>query len=136
MQIFLAIVNKNVYIRSNKLLVTMVYEISQEEWNVLGDMVGATKHLQASLEERGYTVINTLETGIHRAELVFIVEFEGTKLFSFVSFDVLKEQERLKAELFCKGDELLSVDRVAVEKQILRERLAALEERHPANGCR
>lgn len=106
---------------------TMVHAISQEEWSVLGDIVGATKNLQARLEEKGYSVINNFETGLNRAQIVFIVEVNGSKLFSCVVFDALNEQERLKAELFSKGEELLSVDRVAMEKKMLIQRLSELD---------
>lgn len=112
----------------------MVYNFTKEEWTLLGDMLGAVKHLQEELMAKGYGVICTFSSGVYPAELCFIVDRNHTKMFSFVSFDLLSEQERLKAELFEKGERLLSVDVVEEEKRILLARLEELN--RPTNGCR
>lgn len=135
MQIFLAIVNKNTYICANKKLITMVYHFQKEEWMLLGDMLGALKHLQQQLEEKGFKVICTFTSGVYPAELVFIVERNFTKMFSFVSFDMLAEQDKIKAEVFERADQLLSTDLDAIERDALLKRLAELENKAPANGC-
>ena len=113
----------------------MVYHFQKEEWMLLGDMLGALKHLQQQLEEKGFNVICTFTSGIYPCELVFIVERNYTKMFSFVSFDMLADQDKIKTEIFEKADRLLSVDVVEEEKQMLLARLKELENKAPANGC-
>ena len=113
----------------------MVYHFQKEEWMLLGDMLGALKHLQQRLEEKGFKVICTFSSGVYPAELVFIVERNFTKMFSFVSFDMLAEQDKVKAEVFERADQLLSTDLDAIERDALLKRLAELENKAPANGC-
>lgn len=132
MQISLAFVNNLSYICQEKLNNPMIQIYSEEQWNVLGNMFGAVSKLANALEEKGFKVIASLSVGIYPASVTFIVERNTAKIFSFCSLDILKEEERLKAELFNKGEELLQTDLVAVEREFLLRRLEELN--HPSNG--
>ena len=113
----------------------MVYHFTKEEWALLGDIMGALRNLQQQLEEKGFNVVCTFSSGIYPAELVFIVERNYSKMFSFVSFDLLADQDKIKAEVFEKAERLLSTDIVEEERQMLLARLKELENKAPANGC-
>lgn len=110
----------------------MIQIYSEEQWNVLGNMFGAVSKLANALEEKGFKVIASLSVGIYPASVTFIVERNTAKIFSFCSLDILKEEDRLKNELFNKGEELLQTDLVAVEREFLLRRLEELN--HPSNG--
>ena len=56
----------------------------------------------------------------------FIVERNFTQIISFCSLDILSEEDRLKRDLFTKGEELLATDLDAVEREYLLKRLSEL----------
>lgn len=130
MQIFLAIVNKNVYIRSNKLLVTMVSIIEKGLWEKIGDMVRASRELEQALIDRGFEVINTFSTGIQKACITFIVKRNHVEIFSACILDVITHEDEVQKKIFDKGQELLDTDLDAIERDALLARLAELDARH------
>lgn len=113
----------------------MVRHFTQEEWKIICDIVAATRKLQEELNEKGFDVINTFSTGIYPACITFIVKRNHTEVLSTCILDILNAQERVQAEIFRKGEEILATDYDALEIKILRDRLAQLEEHRPACGC-
>lgn len=130
MQIFLAIVNKNVYIRSNKLLVTMVSIIEKGLWEKIGDMVRASRELEQKLVDKGFEVLNTFSTGTWKACITFIVKRNRIEIFSACILDVITEEDRVEREIFARGQELLDTDLDAIERDALLARLAELDAKH------
>ena len=129
MQIFLAIVNKNTYICANKKLITMVSIIEKGLWERLGDMVRASRELEQALVDKGFEVINTFSTGIQKACITFIVKRNHVEVFSACVLDAITEEERVKREIFERGEELLNTDLDAIERDALLARLAELDNR-------
>lgn len=112
----------------------MVRHFTQDEWKLISDIVSATLKLQEELNAKGFEVINTFTMGIYPACLTFIVKRNYTEVLSVCILDILSEQERVQAEIFRKGEEILSTDYDALEIKMLKERLAQLEEHRPACG--
>ena len=111
----------------------MTVHHTPENWELLGRLYDAVATLKDKLEAKGFGVIATLTTGIYPACLTFIVSRNSMDIFSFVSFDAIKEEDRVKSGLFAKGEELITTDYVAMERDILLKRLAELENR-PVEG--
>lgn len=111
----------------------MSVKFTPDQWELLGGMYNAVAELKDRLEAKGFNVTLSLSVGIYNACLTFIVERNTAKIFSFCSLDILKEEERLKAEIFDKGEELLQTDLVAVEREFLLRLLEELNAR-PSNG--
>ena len=110
----------------------MVRHFTQEEWKTIADIVESTRKLQEALNEKGFEVINTFTTGsCCPACITFIVKRNHTEVLSVCILDILEQQERVQAEIFRKGEEILSTDYDALEIKILRDRLAQLE----GKGC-
>lgn len=130
MQIFLAIVNKNVYIRSNKLLITMVSIIEKGLWEKIGDVVRASRELEQKLVDKGFEVLNTFSTGTWKACITFIVKRNHIEIFSACILDVITEEDRVAKEIFARGQELLETDLDAIERDALLARLAELDAKH------
>lgn len=119
------------------MLITMVKQFTEEEWAILGQMLHAVQTLQEKLEAKGLETISTLNVGITRASLVFIVKRAGVPLISFCTLDALENQKLVDRELFAKADTLLNTDLDALEVDFLRKRLADLEKRPQDGGaCR
>ena len=116
----------------NKNTNTMVRDFTGEEWKIIADIVSATRKLEAELNAKGFDVINTFTTGIHTACLTFIVKRNYVEVFSACILDILSEQERVGAQIFRKGEEILNTDYKALEIKMLKDRLAQLEEH---KGC-
>lgn len=112
----------------------MVRHFTQEEWKTICDIVASTRKLQEALNEKGFEVINTFTTGLYPACITFIVKRNHTEVLSVCILDILAQQERVQAEIFRKGEEILSTDYDALEIKILRDRLAQLEE-HKGGCC-
>lgn len=112
----------------------MTVNHTPENWEVLGRMYGAIANLANELEAKGYKVICSLSVGIHPACVTFIVERNCSQILSFCSLDVLSEEDKLKRDLFTKGEELLATDLDAVEREYLLKRLEELN--HPSNAKR
>lgn len=119
---------------SNKNTNSMVRQFTSDEWKIIADIVSATRKLQEELNEKGFGVVNSFSTGIYPACITFIVKRNHVEIFSACIFDILEQQERVQAEIFRKGAEILSIDYDALEIKILRDRLAQLEEHRPACG--
>ena len=109
----------------------MVRHFTREEWEIIADIVSATRKLQEELNEKGFEVVNSFSTGIYPACITFIVKRNYVEVFSACILDILSEQDREGAEIFRKGEEILSTDYDALEIKILRDRLAQLE----GKGC-
>lgn len=109
----------------------MVRHFTREEWEAIADIVASTRKLQEALNEKGFEVINTFTTGLYPACITFIVKRNHTEVLSVCILDILEQQERVQAEIFRKGEEILSTDYDALEIKILRDRLAKLE----GKGC-
>lgn len=109
----------------------MVRHFTQEEWKTIADIVESTRKLQEALNEKGFEVINTFNMGICPACITFIVKRNHTEVLSVCILDILEQQERVQAEIFRKGEEILGTDYDALEIKILRDRLAQLE----GKGC-
>lgn len=118
---------------SNKNTNSMVRQFTSDEWKIIADIVSATRKLQEELNEKGFEVVNSFSTGIYPACITFIVKRNHTEVLSVCIFDILEQQERVQAEIFRKGVEILS-NCDALEIKILRDRLAQLEEHRPARG--
>lgn len=112
----------------------MVRHFTQEEWKTITDIVASTRKLQEALNEKGFEVINTFSTGLQPACITFIVKRKFTEVLSVCILDILAQQERVQAEIFRKGEEILSTDYDALEIKVLKERLAQLEE-HKGGCC-
>ena len=116
----------------------MVRILSPEEWKLVQDIVCASQQLQANLENKGFEVINTFETGnVYPACITFIVKRNKQEVFSACILDIIKDEARVKCEIFERADECLSMDYDALEIDILKKRIAELEQRQkPAcGGC-
>ena len=112
----------------------MVRDFSQDEWTVIIDIVTASRKLETELNAKGFDVVNTFTMGIYPACLTFIVKRNYVEVFSACVLDILSEQDRVGAEIFRKGEEILNTDYDALEIKMLKERLAQLEEHHPSCG--
>lgn len=112
----------------------MSVKFTPDQWELLGRMYNAVAELKDRLEAKGFNVTLSLSVGIYNACLTFIVERNYVKVLSFCSLDILKEDDRLKNELFNKGEELLQTDLVAVEREFLLRRLEELNNPRPSNG--
>lgn len=113
----------------------MTIHHTPEEWETIGRMYEALATLQEKLEAKGFGVIATISVGIYPATLTFIVERNYNKIVSFVCFDALKEEDRVRNEVFAKGEELLATDFEALERDYLLKRLSELDSKtRPANG--
>ena len=112
----------------------MVRNFTKDEWQAIIDIVTASRELERKLNEKGFEVVNSFSMGIYPACITFIVKRNHTEVFSACIFDILEQQERVQAEIFHKGEEILSTDYDALEIKILRDRLAQLEEHHPSCG--
>lgn len=112
----------------------MVRDFSQDEWKVVIDIVTASRKLETELNAKGFDVVNTFTMGIYPACLTFIVKRNYVEVFSACILDILSEQDRVGAEIFRKGEEILNTDYDALEIKMLKERLAQLEEHHPSCG--
>ena len=62
------------------------------------------------------------------------MERNFTQIISFCSLDILSEEDRMKRDLFAKGEELLATDLDAVEREYLLKRLSELNA--PSNAKR
>ena len=109
----------------------MVKIITPEEWKIIADIVTATRKLEEELNAHGFEVLNTFSTGTYPANIVFIVKRNFVEIFSACIFDIIAEQDRVQAEIFRKGEEVLSTDYKALEIKMLKERLADLESSRP-----
>ena len=107
----------------------MTVHHTPENWELLGRLYDALATLKDKLEAKGFHVIATLTVGIYPACITFIVERNFYTVHSFVSFDAIKEEEKVNRELFAKAEELLSMDYEAMERDILLKRLAELDNR-------
>lgn len=105
----------------------MVRQFTSDEWKLISDIVASTRKLQEALNEKGFEVVNSFSTGIYPACITFIVKRNHTEVLSVCILDILEQQERVQAEIFRKGEEILSTDYDALEIKILRDRLAQLE---------
>ncbi len=115
----------------------MTIHHNPENWETLGRMYDAVATLKDKLEAKGFSVIATISVGIYPATLTFIVERNYNKILSFVCFDILGEEDRVKNEVFAKGEELLSTDFEALEREYLLNRLAELDNlKRPGNAGR
>ena len=112
----------------------MVRKITQDEWKIIIDIVSASRKLETELNAKGFDVVNTFTMGIYPACLTFIVKRNYVEVFSACILDILSEQDRVGAEIFRKGEEILSTDYDALEIKMLKERLAQLEE-HKGGCC-
>jgi hypothetical protein len=112
----------------------MVRHFTQEEWKTIADIVASTRKLQEALNEKGFEVVNSFSTGIYPACITFIVKRNHTEVLSVCILDILEQQERVQAEIFRKGEEILNTDYNAIEIKMLKERLAQLEE-HKGGCC-
>lgn len=109
----------------------MVRQFTSDEWKLISDIVTTSRNLERELNEKGFEVVNSFSTGIYPACITFIVKRNHTEVFSACILDILAEQKRVEAEIFRKGEEILSTDYDALEIKILRDRLAQLE----GKGC-
>lgn len=109
----------------------MVRQFTSDEWKLISDIVTTSRNLEEALNARGFEVINTFSTGLQPACITFIVKRNYVEIFSACILDILEQQERVQAEIFRKGEEILSTDYDALEIKILRDRLAQLE----GKGC-
>lgn len=107
----------------------MVRQITQDEWKIIIDIVSASRKLETELNAKGFDVVNTFTTGIYPACITFIVKRNHTEVLSVCILDILEQQERVQAEIFRKGEEILSTDYDALEIKMLKERLSQLVER-------
>ena len=114
----------------------MTVHHTSEDWETLGRLYEALAELKDKLEAKGFNVIATLSTGIYPSSITFIVERNYHKMFSFVCFDALKEEEKVRRELFAKGEELLATDYEQIERDYLLKRLAELDAPRPACNVR
>lgn len=114
----------------------MTVHHTPEEWETLGRLYEALAELKDKLEAKGFSVIATLSTGIYPSSITFIVERNYHQLFSFVCFDALKEEEKVRRELFAKGEELLNTDYEQIERDYLLKRLAELDNPRPSCNAR
>lgn len=112
----------------------MVRDFTQDEWKVIIDIVTASRKLETELNAKGFDVVNTFTMGIYPACLTFIVKRNYVEVFSACILDILSEQDRVGAEIFRKGEEILNTDYDALEIKMLKERLAQLEEHHSSCG--
>ena len=112
----------------------MVRHFTREEWEIIADIVSATRKLQEELNEKGFEVVNSFSTGIYPACITFIDKRNYLEVFSACILDILSEQDRVGAEIFRKGEEILNTDYNALEIKMLKERLAQLEE-HKGGCC-
>lgn len=119
---------------SNKNTNSMVRQFTSKEWKIITDIVSATRKLQEELNEKGFEVVNSFSTGIYPACITFIVKRNHTEVLSVCILDILEQQERVQAEIFRKGVEILSTNYDTLEIKILRDRLAQLEE-HKGGSC-
>jgi hypothetical protein len=108
----------------------MVYNFTKEEWTLLGDMLGAVKHLQEELMAKGYGVICTFSTGIQKACITFIVMRNHVEIFSACILDVITHEDEVQKKIFERGQELLDTDLDAIEREALLARLAELDKKH------
>ena len=109
----------------------MVRQFTSDEWKLISDIVTTSRDLEEALNAKGFEVINTFSTGLQPACITFIVKRNHVEIFSACILDILEQQERVQAEIFHKGEEILSTDYDALEIKILRDRLAQLE----GKGC-
>ena len=109
----------------------MVRQFTSDEWKLISDIVTTSRNLEEALNEKGFEVVNSFSTGIYPACITFIVKRNYVEIFSACILDILEQQERVQAEIFRKGEEILSTDYDALEIKILRDRLAQLE----GKGC-
>ena len=109
----------------------MVRQFTSDEWKLISDIVTTTRNLEEALSERGFEVVNSFSTGIYPACITFIVKRNHTEVLSVCILDILEQQERVQAEIFRKGEEILNTDYNALEIKMLRDRLAQLE----GQGC-
>lgn len=107
----------------------MVKKLSVDDWKLISDIVTASRNLEEALNNKGFEVINTFCTGLYPACLTFIVKRNHVEVFSACILDIVAEQKRVDAEIFRRGEEILSTDYDALEIKMLRDRLAQLEER-------
>lgn len=112
----------------------MVRQFTSDEWKLISDIVTSSRNLEEALNVRGFEVINTFSTGLQPACITFIVKRNYVEVFSACVLDILSEQDRVGAEIFRKGEEILNTDYDALEIKMLKERLAQLEEHRPACG--
>ena len=112
----------------------MVRQFTSDEWKLISDIVTTSRNLEEALNARGFEVINTFSTGLQPACITFIVKRNYVEIFSACILDILSEQDRVGAEIFRKGEEILNTDYDALEIKMLKERLAQLEEHHPSCG--
>ena len=115
----------------NKNKNSMVRDFTHEEWQIIADIVSATRKLETELNEKGFEVINTFSTGLQPACITFIVKRNYVEVFSACILDIVAEQKRVEVEIFRKGEEILNTDYNALEIKMLRDRLAKLE----GQGC-
>lgn len=111
----------------------MVRQITQDDWKLISDIVTSSRNLEEALNNKGFEVINTFSTGLQPACITFIVKRNHVEVFSACVLDIVAEQKRVDAEIFRRGEEILSTDYDALEIKVLKERLAQLEERK--GGC-
>ena len=109
----------------------MVRQFTSDEWKLISEIVTTSRNLERELNEKGFEVVNSFSMGIYPACITFIVKRNHTEVFSACILDILAEQKRVEAEIFRKGEEILSTDYDALEIKILRDRLAQLE----GKGC-
>lgn len=106
----------------------MVRVFSESEWKRIAEIASASQELQQRLEGAGFEVINTLSIGSnYPCCITFIVRRGATDLIRTCVFDILCEEERVSKEIFDKGQALLQVDFRATEIEMLKKRLAELE---------
>lgn len=105
----------------------MAVKISKDDWALLGNIYGAISELSQKLEDKGFKVISSLSVGIHKGAITFIVQRNHTDVLSFVTFDAIKEQEKVAHGLFDKAELLLNTDPVMSERAALLKRLTELE---------
>lgn len=112
----------------------MVRQFTSDEWKLISDIVTTSRNLEEALNARGFEVINTFSTGLQPACITFIVKRNYVEIFSACILDIVEQQERVQAEIFRKGEEILNTDYNALEIKMLKERLAQLEE-HKGGCC-
>ena len=109
----------------------MVRDFTQDEWRAIIDIVTASRELERKLNEKGFEVVNSFSMGIYPACITFIVKRNHTEVLTVCILDILEQQERVQAEIFRKGEEILNTDYDALEIKMLKDRLAQLE----VKGC-
>lgn len=105
----------------------MVRHFTQDEWKLISDIVTSSRDLEEALNNKGFEVTNTFTTGRRLACITFIVKRNHVEVFSACILDIVAEQKRVDAEIFRKGEEILSTDYDALEIKMLKDRLAQLE---------